>query len=152
MPEFVRPADHHADILLHAIRQEAFERLLFEQRITTRQKKYVEIARARQSLCDIPFVDAGADRLDGAALAQCDQRPITALHELLDTYVRRLFAAMGEYVDVMSVDDVDVVDSQAARKREFKRAHDAIVGIVETFAARRRLEKGALARSLLGRA
>src|ERR1700722_3339094 len=146
-----RAADHHADLLLHAIGQETFERFLFEQRIAPGQQEHVEIAGARQMFGDLPFVDARADRLDGAAVAQFDQRLVAAFHQLLDMRIRRRSGAMSEDVDVMDVDDVDMIEPEALQ-RKFQRAHDAVIGIVETFPARRRFKKGALARTVLRRA
>ena len=59
-----RAADDDADPLLLAERQKARQRLLLEQRVAAREHEHVEVAGAREGLGRLPFVDAGADRLD----------------------------------------------------------------------------------------
>ena len=61
-----RSADHDADASFRALRHEAGERLLLEQRVASREKEHVEVAGAGQGLGDFPFVDPGADRFDRA--------------------------------------------------------------------------------------
>ena len=69
-----------------------------------------------------------------------DQRLVAAFHEFADARVGGVLAAMGENVDVMGVDDVDVIEAEPL-ERELERAHHAVIGIVEHLAARRRFEK-----------
>jgi len=54
---------------------------------------------------------------------------------------------VGRDVDVVGVDDVDTVEPQTF-EREFQRAHHAVVGIVEHFAARGHVVEGVLPRAL----
>src|ERR1700727_872535 len=59
-----RAADHNGDLLFLAERQETRQRLLFQKGITAREEENVEIARVRQPLGDLPFINPGSDCFD----------------------------------------------------------------------------------------
>ncbi len=120
---------------------------MFEKGVAPRQQEHVEVAGADQGLGDFPFVDPRSDRLDRARRAQFVERAVATPHEFLDAPVSGFLAAVGEDVNVVGIDNVDLVEPKTL-EREFERAPYAVVGIVEAFAPRRRLKKRPLARAV----
>ena len=66
----VGAADQERDVALLAQRQEAVERRLLEQGVAAGEQEAVEVAALGEVLAGGGLVDAGADRLDRALVAQ----------------------------------------------------------------------------------
>src|ERR1700722_16117148 len=136
-------ADHHGDLLFLAERQETRQRLLFEKGVAAREKERVEVGGARQFLGDLPFIDSGPNGLDRARRPQLVQGAIASFHKLPDPRVGGFPASVGEDIDIVAVNDIHVVETEAL-EREFERAHHTVVGIVEALPPRRGFKEHAL--------
>jgi hypothetical protein len=74
------------------------KRFLFQKRVAAGKQEQVEVATLGERLADFPFIDAAAERLDDALVAQSQHRVVAGTHELIDARVRCLLRAMREDV------------------------------------------------------
>ncbi len=126
----VGSAEQDAGAAALAERQEAVERLLVEQRVAAGEQEAVEVARFEEGLAGLPFVEAAADRLDDALLAQPEDRRIGALHGLAEGL--RIGVAMVAPVRVVDEQDVDPVGTEPLHA-VLDRAHDAVAAVIGCF-------------------
>ena len=125
--------------------------VLFEKRIASGKQEKVEVAAFGERRRPLPFIDAGADRLDHALVAQGHHRAVARAHELLDASIRCRRAAVGENVEVVHEQNVDPVDAKPLQ-RGFEGAHHAVMAVVIDLAPRRRVEEFSDPRALVRRA
>ena len=113
--------------------------MLLEQRVPSGKKEDVEITLFGHRLADIPLIDPAADRLHDALFAQLDHRLVSAGHELLNSFVRSGFAAVGGRAQIVGKKNVHPPDPEPFQAF-LERTQDAVVGIVEYFFHVRHLE------------
>ena len=126
-PRVVRSARDDAHAAFRTFREKRVERYLLEQRIAAGEEKEIGIDELEQPRARFPFVDARADRLHFAPVAQLREgAPTPRFDQLLDARLGCLTPAMHQAADVVHVENVDAIDTQALQAR-FVRAHYAVV-------------------------
>ena len=140
----VGPADDNPDAPALRERQKTVERLLFQQCVAPGQEENVEISALGQPLAGLPFVHAGAERVDHALVAQRHKRFVAARHQLCQLRVKHLLAAVVEDIEIMGKEHVHTIHTQPLQA-EFERPHHAIVAIVVDLVARGHVEPLAMA-------
>ena len=102
---------------MFAQRKETGQCLLLKQCVAPGQQKQIEVATFCQCLANLPLIDATANRLDDALVAQGNHRVIAGRHKLLDTPVRCFLGAMRKYAQIMHMQNIDTVDTQPFQRK-----------------------------------
>ena len=123
-----RRRHQHRDAAPLAVGHEAVERGVVEQRVAAREHEAVEVAVGGEAQQDLPVVDADAERLDHAGVAQLGKRAVRAAH--------RFGVALLDEIALPA--PVDVVRSARCRCGSCRgaaacveRAQRAVVAVVE---------------------
>ncbi len=121
-----------ADDDRHAARgaagQEAVQGRLLQQGVAAGQQEDVELGFIEGRVADLPLVDAQADGVDRAAVAQGAHGLVAALEELAPP--QGVVGAVGGRAQVVGQQDVDVVAVQALQAG-LEGPHHAVVAVVE---------------------